>query len=82
MTTATTRPRLTDRQRAVYEWICQRHAESGMGVGVREIGEAFGWASPGAAYCHLTYLEKRGYVSRTRGRANSIVPIVEVADED
>lgn len=77
MTTTTTRPAITDRQRAVYDWICQRHAETGSGVGVREIGEAFGWASPGAAYCHLQYLEKRGYVSRTPGRANSIVPIPE-----
>lgn len=75
--TTTTRPAITARQRAVYDWICQRHAETGAGVGVREIGEAFGWASPGAAYCHLVYLEKRGYVSRTPGRANSIVPIRE-----
>ena len=77
MTATTTRPPITDRQRAVYEWIVQRHAETGMGVGVREIGQAFNFASPGAAYCHLTYLEKRGYITRIRGRANSIVPIVE-----
>ena len=75
MTTATTRPAITDRQRAVYDWIVQRHRDTGMGVGVREIGQAFGWVSAGAAYCHLTYLEKRGYVTRIKGRANSIVPV-------
>lgn len=74
MTTAT-RPAITERQRAVYDWIVQRHRETGMGVGVREIGKAFGWVSAGAAYCHLTYLEKRGYVTRIKGRANSIVPV-------
>jgi SOS-response transcriptional repressor LexA len=65
----------------VYDWIVQRHAETGMGVGVREIGLAFDWASPGAAYCHLTYLEKRGYITRIRGRANSIVPVVEASHD-
>jgi repressor LexA len=76
-TTTDTRPRITDRQRAVYEWICATYAETGAGVGIRQISEAFGFASPGGAYCHLTYLEKRGYVKRTPGRANSIVPILE-----
>ena len=75
--TATARPPITDRQRAVYEYIVQRHFETGCGLGVREIGEAFGWASPTAAYCHLVYLEKRGYITRTPGRANSIVPVKE-----
>jgi len=69
------RPPLTKRQKAVYRWIANTYAERGYGIGVREIGEAFGWASPSAAYCHLVYLEKRGYVTRVPGRANSIVPI-------
>jgi repressor LexA len=68
------RPPITARQREVYEWIREQYAERGYGVGVREIGLAFGWASPSAAYCHLTYLEKRGYVTRVPGRANSIIP--------
>ena len=75
--TTTTRPPITARQRRVYDWIVKRHAETGAGVGVREIGEALGFKSPGAAYCHLKYLEQRGYVTRTPGRANSIVPIQE-----
>lgn len=75
--TATARPPITDRQREVYDFIVQRHAETGCGLGIREIGTAFGWASPTAAYCHLEYLEKRGYITRTPGRANSIVPVKE-----
>jgi repressor LexA len=77
MTTTTTRPAITDRQRAVYDWICQRHAETGVGVGVREIGQALRYSSPGGAYCHLKYLEKRGYITRISGRAYSIVPASE-----
>ncbi len=66
---------LTKRQKAVYRWIANTYADRGYGIGVREIGEAFGWASPLAAYCHLAALEKRGFVTRAPGRANSIVPI-------
>jgi repressor LexA len=73
--TTTAKPPLTKRQKAVYRWIANTYAERGYGIGVREIGEAFGWASPSAAYCHLAALEKRGFVTRAPGRANSIVPI-------
>lgn len=69
------RPAITDRQREVYDWIRRRHAETRRGVGIRELMVAFGWSSPNAPYCHLRYLEKRGYVSRTVGRANSIIPL-------
>lgn len=79
--TTTTRPPITARQRRVYDWIVQRHAETGSGVGIREIAEGLGFASPSGAYCHLQYLEKRGYVTRTPGRANSILPIVEEASD-
>jgi SOS-response transcriptional repressor LexA len=75
VTTKAKRPPITKRQRAVYDWIKRQHEKQGYGVGVREIGIAFGWSSPGAAYCHLNYLEKRGYVTRVKGRANSIVPV-------
>lgn len=75
MTKTAARPPITDRQRAVYEWICEQYAERGYGVGIREIGAAFGWSSPNAAYCHITYLEQRGYITRVPGRANSIVPV-------
>jgi SOS-response transcriptional repressor LexA len=76
-TTTDTRPRITDRQRAVYDIICARYAETGIGLGVREISAAMGFASPTGSMCHLKYLEKRGYVRKLPGRANSIVPILE-----
>lgn len=66
---------ITDRQNEVYQWIRKQYSERGFGLGVREIGKAFGFASPGAAYCHLQALEKRGLVTRTPGRANSIIPV-------
>lgn len=66
---------ITERQNEVYQWIRDKYAERGFGAGVREISKAFGFASPGAAYCHLHVLEKRGLVTRTPGRANSIIPV-------
>ena len=53
--TTTTRPPITQRQRAVYDFICRRYAETGSGVGVREISESMGAVSPGASYCCLLY---------------------------
>jgi SOS-response transcriptional repressor LexA len=73
--TMTARPPLTKRQKAVYRWIVNAYAERGYGIGVREIAEAFGWASPTAALRYVLLLDKRGYVTRVPGRANSIVPI-------
>ncbi|HID77315.1 MAG TPA: repressor LexA, partial [Planctomycetaceae bacterium] len=52
--------RLTQRQRAIYEFIRQKIRERGYGPTVREIGRQFGIQSPNGVVCHLKALEKKG----------------------
>ena len=80
--TTTTRQPVTKRQREIYDWIVARYAETRCGIGLRELATALGCTSPSAMYGGLRTLEKRGYITRTPGRANSILPIVEATDGD
>ena len=77
--TTTTRQPVTARQREIYDWIVARHAETRCGIGLRELAAAMGCTSPSAMYSGLRTLERRGYITRTPGRANSILPIPEDA---
>jgi repressor LexA len=79
--TATTRQPVTARQREIYDWIVARYAETRCGIGMRELSAAMGCTSPSAMYSGLRTLEKRGYITRTPGRANSILPIAEDATD-
>jgi len=56
--------RLTQRQRAIYEFIRQKIRERGYGPTVREIGRQFGIQSPNGVVCHLKALEKKGLIRR------------------
>ena len=78
----TTRQPVTARQREIYDWIVARYAETRCGIGLRELANAMGCTSPSAMYGGLRTLEKRGYITRTPGRANSILPIPEDIDAD
>ena len=77
--TTTTRQPVTARQREIYDWIVARYAETRCGIGLRELAAAMGCTSPSAMYSGLRTLERRGYITRTPGRANSILPIPEDA---
>jgi len=79
--TATTRQPVTARQREIYDWIVARYAETRCGIGLRELAAAMGCTSPSAMYSGLRTLERRGYITRTPGRANSILPVVEDATD-
>jgi SOS-response transcriptional repressor LexA len=76
MTTTTLRP-LTDRQRAIWEFIRDYHAEHRMGCGYRQLCDAFGWKSPHAAVVHVLLMRSKGWVDVTPNRANSIIPTLE-----
>ena len=83
MTTTTLRP-LTDRQRAVWQWIRRHNAEHRTGCGYRHLCVAFGWRSPTAAYGHVLALRSKGWVDLDPGRPNTIVPTLdslEVCDD-
>jgi repressor LexA len=63
---------LTTRQREIYDFIRTKIEARGYGPTVREIGEAFGIASPNGVMCHLKALEKKGLIKRTSNRARAI----------
>jgi SOS-response transcriptional repressor LexA len=62
------RPRLTDRQREIFEWISARS----MPPTYREIGAAFGIKSPQGVECHIRALEKKGYLTIDHFKARGL----------
>ena len=70
MTTTTTPPPLTAKQKAVLEYI--RTNTTAASPTSREIAAAFGWRSPHAATVHLKALEKKGKIRRLTGRSRNI----------
>jgi len=55
---------LTQRQRAVYEFIRDKIRTRGYGPTVREIGLQFKILSPNGVMCHLKALEKKGLITK------------------
>ena len=62
---------LTQRQRAILDYIVASVEQRGYPPAVREIGQAVGLASPSTVHAHLQTLEDRGYLRRdpTKPRA-------------
>jgi repressor LexA len=62
---------LTDRQRAILEFIFTQQQTRGYPPSVREIGDAVGLTSPSTVHSHLSTLERRGYLRKdpTKPRA-------------
>jgi repressor LexA len=62
---------LTQRQRAILDFIVESVERRGYPPAVREIGQAVGLASPSTVHAHLQTLEDRGYLRRdpTKPRA-------------
>lgn len=63
---------LTERQRAIYEFIRLKIESRGYGPTVREIGVNFGIKSPNGVMCHLKALEKKGLILREGFSARAI----------
>ncbi|MFW6189072.1 MAG: transcriptional repressor LexA [Planctomycetota bacterium] len=63
---------LTQRQREVFEFICDAMREENRPPTVREIAEHFGFRSPKAATDHLDALERKGYIRRRDRKARNI----------
>jgi len=63
---------LTEKQRAVYEFIRQKIRSRGYGPTVREIAAHFGIASPNGVVCHLKALEKKGLIVREGHKSRAI----------
>jgi repressor LexA len=62
---------LTDRQRAILDYIEQSTRQRGFPPSVREIGEAVGLTSPSTVHNHLNSLQRKGFLRRdpTKPRA-------------
>jgi len=72
---------LTDRQRAVYQFIRDKIRSRGYGPTVREIGEHFGIKSPNGVMCHLKALEKKELITREPNMSRAIQLAAEPIEE-
>lgn len=63
---------LTDRQRAVLDFIVKTVEDRGFPPAVREICEAVGLSSPSTVHAHLGTLEAKGYLRRDPSKPRAI----------
>jgi SOS-response transcriptional repressor LexA len=63
---------LTRQQRKVYAYLRRHIAEHGWAPTTRELVDAFGWATPNAAVCHLAAIARKGWIVRGEGMARAI----------
>ena len=62
MTPSSSDDDLTERQRAILQFIVDQQRDRGYPPSVREIGEAVGLTSPSTVHSHLATLQRRGVV--------------------
>jgi len=62
-------PPLTDRQKAIYDFLLKTIREKGFAPSIPEIGKQFRIASTNGVSDHLKALEKKGYIRRVGKRA-------------
>ncbi len=72
--TATRDNSLTDRQRAIHDWLVDYWLGHGYPPTIREICAAFGIASPEGVMCHMRALRDKGYVTWSDGEARTVLP--------
>jgi SOS-response transcriptional repressor LexA len=65
---------ITDRQRAVYDWVVDYCETNGYSPTIREVGLAFGLSNNGVM-CHLISLRKKGWLTWNRYRSRTIRPV-------
>jgi repressor LexA len=65
-------PDLSQRQRAILDYILDTVSRRGYPPSVREIGEATGLHSPSTVHAHLGTLEERGYLRRDPSKPRAI----------
>jgi len=66
-------PVLTDRQKAIYDFLLKTIRERGFAPSIPEIGRQFKIASTNGVSDHLKALEKKGYIRRIGKRAIEVV---------
>lgn len=73
---------LTERQKAILEFIEDFQARRGIAPTHREICERFGYSSYGTVYKHLKLLEQKGYLTRDWNQKRGIQLVQEEAAGD
>ncbi|MGI6360883.1 MAG: transcriptional repressor LexA [Bacillota bacterium] len=63
---------LSKRQAAILDFIKKDMKEKGYPPSVREIGNAVGLSSTSTVHCHLTTLEKKGYLRRDSSKPRAL----------
>jgi repressor LexA len=66
------KPKLTEKQRQIYDFLRDKIINRGYGPTVREIGSQFGISSPNGVMCHLKALEKKGFITRESHMSRAI----------
>jgi repressor LexA len=66
-------PALTDRQKAIYDFVLKIIRERGFAPSIPEIGKQFKIASTNGVSDHLKALEKKGYIRRVGKRAIEVL---------
>jgi repressor LexA len=69
-------PALTDRQKAIYDFVLKIIRERGFAPSIPEIGKQFKIASTNGVSDHLKALEKKGYIRRVGKRAIEVLNAV------
>jgi repressor LexA len=64
---------LTERQRDVLEFIERKLTANGVAPTLREISEAFGFASTASAQKHIALLERKGFLRREKHQKRGLV---------
>jgi repressor LexA len=69
-------PPLTDRQKAIYDFLLKTIREKGFAPSIHEIGKQFKIASTNGVSDHLKALEKKGYIRRVGKRAIEVANVL------
>ncbi len=67
------KPKISDRQRAIYDYIKAQVKAKGYPPSVREIADAVGLSSPSTVHSHLHTLENCGYIRRDPSKPRAIL---------
>ncbi len=66
------KPKLTEKQTAIYEFIAEQIRVAGYPPTIREIAATFGYSSLRTVQVHLDALERKGWVRRREGRSRGL----------
>ena len=73
---------LTERQRDVLDFIERKLGSNGVAPTLREISEAFGFASTASAQKHIALLERKGFLRREKHQKRGLVLAHQPANDE